>query len=129
MFIEQQEICAGVQCRGDLAQRVQRWLRLAGLVLLEAVDVDAHRFGHGLLRQATLLAQGDAPAGLPGQCVRRRRMVLSRRCAESTIRGEASQVHTARSCVACRRASPSVRRNPRKPNPSGEVGPVAISSY
>jgi RHS repeat-associated protein len=65
-----------------------------------------------------------APAGLPGQCVRRRRMVLSRRCAQSTIRGAASQAHRARSCVACRRASPSVRRNPRKPNPSGQVGPL-----
>ncbi|MFC4932715.1 RHS repeat-associated core domain-containing protein [Massilia sp. GCM10023247] len=65
-----------------------------------------------------------APAGLPGQCVRRRRMVLSRRCAQSTIRGKASQAHRARSCVACRRASPSVRRNPRKPNPSSQVGPL-----
>ncbi len=65
-----------------------------------------------------------APAGLPGQCVRRRRMVLSRRCAQSTTRGEASQAHRARSCVACRRASPSVRRNPRKPNPSSQVRPL-----
>ena len=51
-------------------------------------------------------------------------MVLSRRCAQSTIRGKASQVYRARSCVACRRASLSVRRNPRKPNPSGQVGPL-----
>lgn len=59
VFIEQQEICAGVKNHGDLAQSLLGWLGLAGLVLLEAVDVDARRVGHGLLRQPTRLAQGD----------------------------------------------------------------------
>lgn len=56
---EQQEICAAMQGRGALAQRVREMLRLSGFVLLPAVDVDADRIGHGLLWQVAVFAQGE----------------------------------------------------------------------